>query len=101
MGIGRGWCLSRRVRFPARLSRLSGNQTQPTMSGYNAEWKDVPRGYYADPEVKARHDRRVQEERRFSRLVEAELEKMGLDAELDIPTQNEIDLAEKRARRQF
>ncbi|QRV15044.1 hypothetical protein JMJ58_19380 [Haloterrigena salifodinae] len=71
------------------------------MSIYDADWNDVPPGYYADPEVKARHDRRVLDERRFSRLVEIELGKMGLDRHEDIPTAEEIETAEERARRKF
>jgi len=71
------------------------------MSIYDADWRDVPSGYYADPEVKARHDRRVQDERRFSRLVENELGKMGLDRHENIPTKEEIEIAEERARRMF
>ncbi|NUC72566.1 hypothetical protein HTZ84_09630 [Haloterrigena sp. SYSU A558-1] len=71
------------------------------MSIYNNDWKDVPPGYYADPEIKARHDRRVLDERRFSRLVEIELGKMGLDRHTDIPTKEQIETAEDRARQKF
>jgi len=71
------------------------------MSKYNQIWNDVPSGYYADPATKARHDSRMRDERRFTRLVENELGKMGLDRHEDIPTENQIETAEGRARRKF
>lgn len=72
------------------------------MSIYDADWQDKPAGYYADPKVKARHDRRIRDERRFSRLVENELGKMGYDRhEPEIPTPEDIETAEERARSKF
>nr|BDD45081.1 hypothetical protein 13 [bacterium] len=70
------------------------------MSVYRNDWRDKPAGYYADPEVKARHDRRVREERRFSRLVEIELGKMGYGLD-DIPSREDIEVAEEAARRKL
>lgn len=70
------------------------------MSIYNNDWRDKPAGYYADAKVKASHDRRVQEERKFSRRVEIELGKMGYERD-EIPTRDDIDRAEEAARRKY
>lgn len=67
---------------------------------YRNDWRDKPAGYYADQEIKSRHDRRVQEERRFSRLVEIELGKMGYERH-EIPTRDDIEQAEESARRKY
>jgi hypothetical protein len=71
------------------------------MGIYDADWQDKPAGYYADNKIKTGHDRRVTEERRFSRLVENELGKMGYDRHRDIPTDADIERAEEIARRKF
>lgn len=73
------------------------------MSIYDDVWSEVPSGYYADPEIKARHDRKVRDNRRFNRLVENELGKMGYDRHdpTEIPTEAEIERAEEAARRKF
>ena len=71
------------------------------MSIYSNDWRDVPSGYYADPKIRAAHDRRVRDERRFARLVENELGKMGLDRHTDIPTAEQIETAEEIARGKF
>lgn len=71
------------------------------MTIYDADWQDKPAGYYADNKVKTAHDRKVSEERRFNRLVENELGKMGLCRHTDIPNQDQIDRAEEIARRKF
>jgi hypothetical protein len=70
---------------------------------YRSEWDEVPGGYYADPEIKSRHDQKVRENRRFDRLVENELGKMGYDRHdpSQIPTESEIGRAEEIARRKF
>ncbi|UBF22685.1 hypothetical protein HRTV-25_gp104 [Halorubrum tailed virus 25] len=70
------------------------------MSIYRNDWRDKPEGYYADPGIKARHDRRVREERKFNRLVEIELGKMGYDRD-EIPTQEDVERAEEIARNKF
>lgn len=70
------------------------------MSVYHNDWQDKPAGYYANPEVRERYDRRVLDERRFTRLVEIELGKMGYDRH-EIPTRDDIETAEERARSQF
>jgi hypothetical protein len=70
------------------------------MSVYRNDWNDRPAGYYADPKIRADHDRRVREERKFSRLVEIELGKMGYGRE-EIPTRDDIERAEEIARRKF
>lgn len=70
------------------------------MCVYRNDWRDKPAGYYADPQVKARHDRRVQEERRFTRRVEIELGKMGYSRD-EIPTAEDIERAEEAARRHY
>jgi hypothetical protein len=70
------------------------------MSIYRSEWQDKPAGYYADPKIRADHDRRVREERKFSRLVEIELGKMGYERD-EIPTRDDIERAEEIARRKF
>ncbi|QSG06379.1 hypothetical protein HSR121_2047 [Halapricum desulfuricans] len=67
---------------------------------YDGEWRDKPAGYYADPKIRADHDRRVREERRFSRLVEIELGKMGYERD-EIPDPDDVDRAEEIARRKF
>jgi hypothetical protein len=73
------------------------------MGIYAADWHDNPAGYYADNKIKARHDSRVNDERRFSLFVENELGKMGYDRHdpTEIPTQSEIERAEKIARGKF
>lgn len=70
------------------------------MSIYRNDWRDKPAGYYADPEIRARHDRRVRDERRFTRLVEIELGKMGYERD-EIPTREDIETAEEAARRKY
>ncbi|OYR58505.1 hypothetical protein [Halorubrum halodurans] len=70
------------------------------MSVYHNDWRDKPAGYYADPEVKAQHDRRVRDERKFSRLVEIELGKMGYERD-EIPTREDCVRAEEIARQKF
>mgnify|MGYP006272558723 FL=1 len=67
---------------------------------YRNDWRDKPAGYYADPKIKSRHDRRVQEERRFTRLVEIELGKMGYERD-EIPSPEDVERAEEIARRKF
>lgn len=64
---------------------------------YLTEWRDKPEGYYADPGIKARHDRRVREERRFTRLIEIELGKMGYERD-EIPSQEDVIRAENIVR---
>lgn len=58
---------------------------------------DKPAGYYARIEIKNRYESRRAETQRFNKLVEAELEAMGLDSERDIPTAHQIQVAESRA----
>jgi len=70
------------------------------MSIYQHDWGDVPRGYYADAAIKSRHDRKILDERRFARLVENELGKMGYDRH-NIPTAEDVDRAEEIARNTF
>lgn len=70
------------------------------MGIYRNDWREAPPGYYADPEIKARHDRRVQEERRFSRLVEIELGKMGYERD-EIPSREDCERADELARSKF
>jgi hypothetical protein len=70
------------------------------MSIYDSEWREMPPGYYADPRVKAAHERRRADERRFNRLVEIELGKMGYEI-YEIPSDDDIETAENRARRKF
>jgi hypothetical protein len=70
------------------------------MSIYQNDWRDKPAGYYADPEIRSRHDRRVQEERKFSRLVEIELGKMGYERD-EIPSREDCERADELARSKF
>lgn len=70
------------------------------MSIYTSDWRETPPGYYADPETRARHDRRVRDDRRWARRVEIELGKMGVGRD-QIPTREEIDRAETAARRHY
>jgi len=70
------------------------------MSIYQHDWRDVPQGYYADPKVRSRHDRKIRDERRFALFVENELGKMGYDRH-DIPTASDVDRAEEIARNKF
>jgi hypothetical protein len=70
------------------------------MSIYQANWNDKPAGYYADPGVKARHDRRRIQEERFNLLVDEEIRRMGFDPETVLDT-DVIQTAEENARRRF
>jgi hypothetical protein len=70
------------------------------MSIYNADWQDVPSGYYADPIVRANHHRRLAENALFDQLVEQKLELMGYRVD-EIPTQNDIEQAEESVREYF
>lgn len=67
---------------------------------YRSEWTEKPPGYYADPEIRASYDRRVRDNRRFARLVEIELGKMGYGRD-EIPTREDCERAEEAARRKF
>lgn len=68
---------------------------------YQNGWKGKPAGYYAEIETKQQYEQNIRKEKRFNRLVEEELEKMGLDSETDIPTQSQIETAEDRAKERF
>ncbi|MFC7165888.1 hypothetical protein [Halospeciosus flavus] len=70
------------------------------MSIYDADWQDKPAGYYADPEVKARHDRWVLQEQRFTHFVDEELRIMGHDPETVLDS-DVLTEAETRARRRL
>jgi len=70
------------------------------MSSYSQDWREKPAGYYADYQIKVDHNRRVEQERIFNRLVEDELARMGYSPE-EIPTDEDIERAEARAEDRF
>jgi predicted adenine nucleotide alpha hydrolase (AANH) superfamily ATPase len=68
------------------------------MSIYDADWREVPRGYYADYGIKQEYEQRRAENQRMVRQINTELEKMGYEPEL-VFDERILDEAERRAKR--